>query len=60
MKVGCLKEIVRNDIFLNVIKNGEKIVDKILFIVCFGECSGYGVCIKGIIIKLGFIIYYYY
>lgn len=51
MKVSCLKEIVRNDIFLNVIKNGEKIVDKILFIVCFGECSGYGVCIKGIIKK---------
>lgn len=49
MRCSCLKEIVSNDIFKNVIKNGENIVDKILFIVCFGECSGYGVCNKGII-----------
>lgn len=60
MKAGCLKEIARNDTLLNVTKNGEKIADKILSIACPGECSGHGVCTKGIIKKLRFIIYYYY
>lgn len=54
MKAGCLKEIAKNDTLLNVTKNGEKIADKILSIACPGECSGHGVCKKGIIKKFLF------
>ncbi|XP_065937728.1 von Willebrand factor D and EGF domain-containing protein [Magallana gigas] len=48
MKASCLKEIARNDTLMNVTKNGEKLAEKILSITCPGECSGHGVCVKGV------------